>query len=616
MEKVWRWFERLIPPFPATELGTPPRGLVRFILFYTRGLWKFLLLMGLLTSLMAAGEALFFTCLGLIVDWTASSDPQEFFSDHRLELAVMLLLAGVILPLATVAHSLLLHQTLSSNYPMQVRWHAHRHMLSQSLSFFSDEFAGRVANKVMQTAMALRTSVMKLNDVFVHMLVYMVMMYWMLCQADLLLSLPLVAWLILYSAAVAYFIPRLRARAQRQADTRSDMVGRIVDSYVNIITVKVFGGKGREARYAKGGMERYIDAEYQAMRMLTLYDVTVQMLNYLLLISLTSIALLLWSRGVVTSGAIAIAMAVAIRIVNMSRWIMWELGAIFENIGTVYDGMKTIARAPAIADPKRGSHAPDHILGGIEFRDVCFGYDSRREILHHLSLSISPGEKVGIVGPSGAGKSTLISLLLRFYEVGSGQILLDGTDIREFMQDELRENFAMVSQDPSLMHRTVGENITYGCGGENLSPGDAGLRRAAELSGALSFIETLSDYRGGQGFGTMVGDRGVTLSGGQRQKIALARVIMRNAKIVILDEATSALDSESEEVIKRNLGKVMGDHTVIAIAHRLSTLLEMDRIVVLDGGRIVEEGTHGDLLSRGGLYARMWSRQAGGFIGA
>ena len=595
MERIWRWFERLVPPFPAQDRGVPPKGLVRFILFYTQGLWKFLIIIALLTAFMAIGEALFFSCMGLIVDWTTSTLPSFFIEDHGKKLVLMLLLAGVFLPLATVIHSLILHQTVSGNYPMQIRWQIHRYMLGQSLSFFTDEFAGRVANKVMQTAMAVRTSVLKLIDVLVHLCVYFATMLWMLGDADLVLMLPLIVWFILYSLALGIFIPNLRKQAQVQADTRSDMVGRVVDSYVNIATVKLFGGKGREAKYAKAGMEGFIKAEYKALRILTLLDVSVQFLNYALLISITVLSLWLWIHYAITPGSIAIAVAVAIRVINMSRWMMWEVGAIFENIGMVYDGMNTIARPVEIKDPKNPKTL-DKVKGKI-FED--------------LSFAVNPGEKVGIVGRSGAGKSTLINLLLRFYEVDGGTIFLDGTDVRELAQDEMRDNFAMVSQDPSLMHRTIAENISYG-----VNECDANsMEKAAELTDSLSFIKNLSDYRGGRGFSTMVGERGAKLSGGQRQRIALARVILKNAPILILDEATSALDSESEAIVQENLAQVMQGRTVLAIAHRLSTLNQMDKILVLDEGKIVESGTHKELIELNGIYARLWERQAGGFIG-
>ncbi len=611
MDRIWRAFESLVPPFPAEERGVPPEGFFRFILFYTQGLWKFLFIIALLNGLLAAGEALFFMCMGNIVDWTTATNPAFFIETYGSKLVVMLLVAGVLLPMATIFHSLLLHQTISGNYPMQVRWLTHRQMLSQSLSFFADEFAGRVANKIMQTAMAVRTSVLKLIDVAVHMAVYILMMLWMLSRADLVLVLPLIVWLVLYGLSIYFFVPRLRRAASSQSDKRSDMVGRIVDSYVNIPTVKLFGGKGREAQYARASMESFLKSEYKAMRLLTMFDVSVQLMNYMLIIVLTVMSLVLWTVGYVTPGSIAIAIAIAIRVINMSRWMMWEVSAIFENIGMVYDGMKTITKPVLIRDPSKTVNVVPR-RGAIEFRNVDFGYKGGSAIFKNLCLEIKEGEKVGIVGPSGAGKTTLLNLLLRFYDVDHGCVLLNGTDIREFKQDEYRDLFAMVSQDPALMHRTVGENICYGSANDEL-----GMYKAAKLTDSLSFIESLSDYRGGHGFDTLVGERGAKLSGGQRQRIALARVIMKNAPYLILDEATSALDSESEAVVQENLAKVFEGRTVIAIAHRLSTLSMMDRILVIDAGRIVESGTQSELLkNEQGLFTRLWKRQSQGFLGS
>lgn len=609
MYKVLRFFERLVPPFPNAPAKEPPKGFFKFVLFYTKGLWLFFIIIALLTSLMAAGEALFFICLGRLVDWTQNTDPSFFLELYDTELLVMIVSAGVILPLATVLHSLILHQTISPNYPMQIRWQVHRYLLGQSLSFFTEEFAGRVANKVMQTAMAVRTSLLKLIDVVLNLVVYIATMVWMLADADWFLALPLAVWLVLYSLSLSIFIPRLRHMAQRQADTRSDVVGRIVDSYVNISTVKLFGCKGRETKYAKDGMIGFLKAEYKALRILTLFDISVQLMNYALLIATTVLALFLWAQSIITPGSIAISIAISIRMINMSRWMMWEVSVIFENIGTVYDGINTIAKPREITDPEEPAVLAN-IQGDLKFENVNFGYLQNHLVIKNLSLHIRPGEKVGIVGPSGAGKSTLLSLLLRFYDVQSGRILLDDCDVRQLKQDDLRDCFAMVAQEPSLMHRTVGENISYGC--SVFSEED--MVKAASLTDALDFIKNLSDYRGASGFSAMVGDRGVKLSGGQRQRIALARVVMKNAPILIMDEATSALDSESERVIQENLGKIMENRTVIAIAHRLSTLMMMDRIVVLDHGCLVEQGTHEELLALNGLYARLWNQQVGGFI--
>jgi ABC-type multidrug transport system fused ATPase/permease subunit len=609
-EGLFNFFERLIPPFEDKCEGVPPKGIIKFVLFFSRGLGKFLAAVAVLNSFIAVGEALFFACLGYIVDWTASSSPQNFISEHGGSLLIMLLGAGVFLPVASFLHSLLIHQTLSSNYSMQVRWQLHNFLLGQSLSFFNEEFAGALANKVMQTSMAVRTAVMKLIDVFVHMVVYISTMLIMLMNADFYLCLPLIIWLCFYTCSLFVFIPYLRRTSKELSVERSTMVGRIVDSYTNISTVKLFGGAGKEKSYAKEAMTAFRNSEYKIFRILTSFDISVQFLNCTLLVSLIILSLWLWSNYLVTTGAIAISIAIAIRMINMSRWIMWEAGAIFENIGMIYDCMSTMSKPVAVTDPDNPKTI-DSFNESIEFKNVSFGYDGKKEVLSDFNLSIKKGLKIGIVGPSGVGKSTIINLILRFYDVTKGSVTIDGVDVRDLRQDNLRDLFAMVSQEPSLMHRTIGENIEYGSKNEL---DDEDLQKAARASDSLNFIEEMSDYRGGIGFDSMVGDRGVKLSGGQKQRIAIARVIVKNAPILILDEATSALDSETEEIVQRNLLNIMHGRTVIAIAHRLSTLKSMDRIIVINEGRIVESGSHEELLSLGGLYNKMWSLQSNGFV--
>lgn len=610
LKSIFSFFENLVPSFPQRNEGTPPKNPVKFILFFTRGLCGFFIAASVLNSVIAIGEALFFVCLGLVVDWTSSSTPHNFIALHGTSILVMLLCAGVILPVASVLHSLLIHQTISGNYSSQIRWQLHSYLLNQSLSFFNEEYAGSLANKVMQTSVAVRTAVMKLIDVMVHLIVYITTMLIMLSNANISLCIPLAVWLILYVSSLVCFIPQLRKASKQQSELRSTMVGRIVDSYTNISTVKLFGGHGKEEKYAKNAMDEFRHSEYRALRILTMFDVSVQFMNYTLLITLVMLSLWLWSNYLVTPGAIAIATAIAIRMINMSRWIMWEVGAIFENLGMIYDGIHTVSVPVSVRDPENPVKI-DSFSKEIEFSHVSFGYKKSVGIIHDLSMKIKAGEKVGIVGPSGAGKSTLISLLLRFYDVDSGSVTIDGENIRNFTQDDLRSLFSMVSQDTSLMHRTVGENIEYGAEDELQK---AELEAAAAATDSLNFIENLSDYRGGAGFDSVVGDRGVKLSGGQKQRIAIARVLVKNSPILILDEATSALDSQSEKCIQENLEKLMQGKTVIAIAHRLSTLKKMDRIVVLEKGQIVESGSHEELLKSDGLYRKLWDLQTEGFI--
>lgn len=610
LKSIFSFFENLVPSFPQRNEGTPPKNPVKFILFFTRGLCGFFIAASVLNSVIAIGEALFFVCLGLVVDWTSSSTPHNFIALHGTSILVMLLCAGVILPVASVLHSLLIHQTISGNYSSQIRWQLHSYLLNQSLSFFNEEYAGSLANKVMQTSVAVRTAVMKLIDVMVHLIVYIATMLIMLSNANISLCIPLAVWLILYISSLVCFIPQLRKASKQQSELRSTMVGRIVDSYTNISTVKLFGGHGKEEKYAKNAMDEFRHSEYRALRILTMFDVSVQFMNYTLLITLVMLSLWLWSNYLVTPGAIAIATAIAIRMINMSRWIMWEVGAIFENLGMIYDGIHTVSVPVSVRDPDNPVKI-DSFSNEIEFSHVSFGYKKSVGIIHDLSMKIKAGEKVGIVGPSGAGKSTLISLLLRFYDVDSGSVSIDGENIRNFTQDDLRSLFSMVSQDTSLMHRTVGENIEYGAEDELQK---AELEEVAAATDSLNFIENLSDYRGGAGFDSVVGDRGVKLSGGQKQRIAIARVLVKNSPILILDEATSALDSQSEKCIQENLEKLMQGKTVIAIAHRLSTLKKMDRIVVLEKGQIVESGSHEELLKSDGMYRKLWDLQTEGFI--
>ena len=610
LKSIFSFFENLVPSFPQRNEGTPPKNPVKFILFFTRGLCGFFIAASVLNSVIAIGEALFFVCLGLVVDWTSSSTPHNFIALHGTSILVMLLCAGVILPVASVLHSLLIHQTISGNYSSQIRWQLHSYLLNQSLSFFNEEYAGSLANKVMQTSVAVRTAVMKLIDVMVRLIVYIATMLIMLSNANISLCIPLAVWLILYISSLVCFIPQLRKASKQQSELRSTMVGRIVDSYTNISTVKLFGGHGKEEKYAKNAMDEFRHSEYRALRILTMFDVSVQFMNYTLLITLVMLSLWLWSNYLVTPGAIAIATAIAIRMINMSRWIMWEVGAIFENLGMIYDGIHTVSVPVSVRDPENPVKI-DSFSNEIEFSHVSFGYKKSVGIIHDLSMKIKAGEKVGIVGPSGAGKSTLISLLLRFYDVDSGSVSIDGENIRNFTQDDLRSLFSMVSQDTSLMHRTVGENIEYGAEDELQK---AELEEVAAATDSLNFIENLSDYRGGAGFDSVVGDRGVKLSGGQKQRIAIARVLVKNSPILILDEATSALDSQSEKCIQENLEKLMQGKTVIAIAHRLSTLKKMDRIVVLEKGQIVESGSHEELLKSDGMYRKLWDLQTEGFI--
>ncbi|MBN8447224.1 MAG: ABC transporter ATP-binding protein [Gammaproteobacteria bacterium] len=608
---MFRFFERLTNPFPQQEPAQPPAGIARFIRHYSRGMELPLLAMAVLTAVLAALEVSLFGFMGQLVDWLAVKDPATFWQTEQKTLIGMGLLTLVVIPLLVLIHSAILHQTLLGNYPMAIRWQAHRYLLKQSLSFYQNDFAGRISTKVMQTSLAVRETVTKILDVMVYVLVYFGSMLYLVAEADLRLVVPLLVWLFLYILMQIYFIPRLKDVASRQADARSDMTGRIVDSYTNISTIKLFSHTSREAEYAKESMQRFLDPVYEQMRLVTWLNFSVQTLNYSLVFSVAATSIWLWTAQAVSIGAIAIAVSLALRLNGMSQWIMWEVSSLFENIGTVADGITTLAQPQQVVDAKDAKPLQVH-GGNIEFNNVDFHYgNTERLVLNQLNLQIKPGEKIGLVGRSGAGKSTLVNLLLRFYDIPSGRVLIDGQDISAVSQESLRAQIAMVTQDTSLLHRSVRENILYG----KPNATEAELMAAIRAAEADLFIDELTDPKGNSGLNAQVGERGVKLSGGQRQRIAIARVLLKNAPILILDEATSALDSEVEAAIQQGLNRLMENKTVIAIAHRLSTIAAMDRLIVLDQGRIVEQGTHQQLIASGGIYAQLWAHQTGGFIG-
>ncbi len=606
-----QFFEKLTNPFPAGEPDQPPQGLYAFCRHYSKGMEIPLLVMALLTALLAMLEVALFGFMGQLVDWLVQKDPATLWQTEKDTLIKMGLLTAIGMPLLVLIHSAVLHQTLLGNYPMAIRWQAHRYLLKQSVSFYQNDFAGRIATKVMQTALAVRETATKLLDVMVYVLVYFSTMLYLVFDADWRLVLPLLAWLAGYICLQIYFIPRLKDVASRQADARSDMTGRIVDSYTNINTIKLFSHTSREADYAKESMTRFLDPVYEQMRLVTWLSFSVQALNYLLVFSIGALSIWLWMGQAVSVGAIAIAVSLSLRLNGMSQWIMWEVSSLFENIGTVADGITTLAQPQQVLDSPTAT--PLDVQGGsIHFDQVSFQYASQgRHVLQKLDLQIKSGEKVGLVGRSGAGKSTLVNLLLRFYDLETGNIRIDGQDIRGVKQESLRAQIAMVTQDTSLLHRTVRENILYG----KPDATEAELLAAVHAAEAEQFVSELSDPHGNRGLDAQVGERGVKLSGGQRQRIAIARVLLKNAPILILDEATSALDSEVEAAIQQSLNRLMAGKTVIAIAHRLSTIAAMDRLIVLDQGAIVEQGSHQQLIEQGGIYAQLWAHQTGGFIG-
>ena len=607
---MFRFFESLTQPYPKFANTQPPHGLVAFCRHYTRGMEGYLLVLSVLSALVAFFEAALFYMMGQLVDWLVDQDPQTLWQSRRQELLGFGFMVVVLLPGLIWLRSTVMHQTLLGNYPMAIRWRAHQYLLGQSMTFYQDEFAGRVATKMMQTALSVRETVMKLLDVMVYVTVYFFSMVFLVGQSDPILMLPMLAWLLGYIGVLKYFLPKLRASAMAQADARSMMTGRVVDSYTNIQTVKLFSHSKRESTYAQDAMDEFLHTVYRQMRYATGINVSVNVLIYLLIFFVGAFSIYLWSNAAITVGAIAVAITMALRLNGLAQWIMWEVGMLFENLGMVADGRNTLSQPQGITDT---DNAQDLRVdqGQISFEEVRFHYGKESGVLEDFNLTIKPGEKIGLVGRSGAGKSTLVNLLLRFYDVEGGVVRIDGQPVNQVTQDSLRAAIGMFTQDTSLMNRSIRENLLYGAPNAT----DEDMIQAAKEAKAHDFIQTLTDPFGNSGFDAQVGERGVKLSGGQRQRIAIARVMLKNAPILVLDEATSALDSEVEASIQDSLKTLMKDKTVIAIAHRLSTIAAMDRLVVLDQGKIVEQGTHSELVNAGGIYAKLWSHQTGGFLG-
>jgi ATP-binding cassette subfamily B multidrug efflux pump len=608
-----RYFENLVSPYPNTPPPPLPHGFFAFLWACARGVRRYIAAMTLFTAVIGVFEALLFSVLGHVVDWLAKVEPSRLWTEQRAHLLLLAaILAGSIILIGL--QSLLKQQTLAGNFAMRLRWNFHRNMLAQSLSFYQDEFAGRVAAKLMQTALAVRDTWMILADILVFVIIYFVTIALVVGNFHLWLLVPFMGWLAIYAVAIWYFVPRLGAVAMAQADARSMMTGRITDAYTNITTVKLFSHTQREAAYVQSAMAEFLRTVYAQMRMVTGFEIVNHALSMGLIASTAGVTLWLWTQGRVGVGAVAAATAMALRLNGISHWVMWEMASLFEQIGTVQDGITTLARSPTVLD--RPDAQPLRVTrGDIRFEGVSFAYGAvsnpARPVIDNLNLHIRPGEKIGLVGRSGAGKSTIVNLLLRFYDIPQGRVLIDGQDISLATQDSLRAQIGMVTQDTSLLHRSVSDNIRYG----RPDAGDADMEAAAKRAEAHDFIVMLSDAMGRTGYAAHVGERGVKLSGGQRQRIAIARVMLKDAPILLLDEATSALDSEVEAAIQQSLNRLMEGKTVVAIAHRLSTIAAMDRLVVLDKGRIVEEGNHYSLLAEGGLYARLWAHQSGGFLG-
>lgn len=608
---MFRWFESLIPVFPPLDGRMPPRRVVPFYIHYLRPVWPVLLATLIAGLLLALVEVAMFDFLGRIVDMVAEQPGSGFFARHANTLLWMAGITLIARPLLVSLHSLLVNQAIVPGLSNRSRWLMHNYVVRQSLSFFQNDFAGSMANRVMQTGTSLRESAVQMVDSLWYIIVYTGTALYLFAQADWRLMIPLGLWMAAYAVIMGYFVPRAKQRAWIASEARSKAMGRIVDGYTNIPTLKLFAHGGHEQAYVAESIQDLAVKHRGQTRVTTGLEVTIAIVNGFLIVGTCGLALWLWNGGHISVGAITLATGLVIRIHNMSGWIMWTINGIFEDIGTVQDGITTISQPLTVQD--RADAVPLEVArGGVHFDDIHFHYGKAGGVMAGLNLDVKPGEKIGLVGPSGAGKSTLVNVLLRLYDLESGHIRIDGQDIAAVTQESLRRQIGVVTQDTSLLHRSIRDNLLYG----RPDATEAQLRSAVAKARAEAFIETLRDGEGRTGYDAHVGERGVKLSGGQRQRIAIARVLLKDAPILVLDEATSALDSEVEAAIQDNLDELMAGKTVIAIAHRLSTIARMDRLVVMDQGRIVETGTHAELVAAGGLYARLWARQTGGFVAA
>lgn len=607
---MFKYFEKLLNPFPEDFLVIPPKDLLPFIWLCTKNLRWLILCMALLTAFIGGFEAVLFSYMGSLVDLLNNSSRNDFWDQHFS----MLLSASLILILSTVLilfQTLIKHQSLAGAFPMRMRWNFHRLLLNQSMNFYHNEFAGRVAAKVMQTALAVRDLWFILADILIYVVIYFLTMILVVGKFNYVLMLPFIGWVIFYILALVYFVPRLSKLSRNQADARSLMTGRITDAYTNISTIKLFSHAGREANFAKVAMKEFLGSVNKQMRLVSWIEIINHLLSMLLVIGTAFAAIWLWSSSEIMVGVIATSTAMALRLNGISHWVMWEMTSLYEQVGTLQDGLNTLSMHQEIKDEK-GAKDLQIKKASVSFQNIVFNYpNQRKSVIHNFSLHINPGEKVGLVGRSGSGKSTLVNLLLRFYDLKAGMITIDDQDISKVKQNSLREKIGMVTQDTSLLHRSVKDNIVYG----RPNATQKQMIDAAKRAKAHDFIIQLEDNLSRKGYEAHVGERGVKLSGGQRQRISIARVMLKDAPILLLDEATSALDSEIEVVIQQSLYQLMEGKTVIAIAHRLSTIAAMDRLIVIDKGKIIEEGSHTELIKKKGLYARLWRHQSGGFLG-
>jgi ATP-binding cassette subfamily B multidrug efflux pump len=606
---MFRFFEKSLPPVTVPEQSEPPAGLVAFYWHFARQakiLFVGLFAVGFVVALLDVTIPVF---IGRVVDLVSRNSPQDLLATYWPQLAGMAAVLLILRPLAFVSQHLIMNQAIAANVSNRIRWQSHWHVVRQSWAFFQNDFAGRIATRVMQTGPAIRESLVALLTAVWFILIYGTSSLILLAHADLWLAVPVLLWFASYMGMLRFFVPRMRDRSKVMSEARSMLTGRIVDTYTNIVTVKLFSRAKEEEAYVRDAVDYHTARFHEQLRLNTLFALTLTTLNALLITVTGAFAIVLWSHGHIGVGTVAMALPMTMQIVSASGWVAWQVTGIFENVGVVQEGMITIAKPHTLVD-RAGAPSLQVTRGEVLFDKVRFGYGRESGLIDGLTLNVKPGEKIGLVGRSGAGKSTVVNLLLRFFEVEGGRILVDGQDIATVTQESLRTQVSVVTQDTSLLHRSIRDNIRYG----RPDATEAEIVAAAQMAHAHDFILDLEDQLGRRGYDAHVGERGVKLSGGQRQRIAIARVILKDAPILVLDEATSALDSEVEAAIQSSLDVLMRGKTVIAIAHRLSTIARMDRLVIMDKGQIVEQGTHDALLRQGGAYAGLWRHQSGGFI--